>query len=108
MRGYEGIWWDMADMEPMERAARGSHIAPRVPARSIGSISPHIPHIPPDPLILYSYVAGNGFLIDGGQRILNRWIGPARSFIKIRPVHPRAKLAWITFEHRKYKTLMAG
>ena len=74
---YEGIWGNMlgyggicGDMKPMERAARGSHMGPRVP---YGPEDPsalhllhllHLLHIPPYPpisphipssLIIYEY-----------------------------------------------------
>ena len=50
---YEGIWgilWDMGGYggiwNQWSARPQGSHMGPRVPARSIGSISPHIPPYP--------------------------------------------------------------
>ena len=53
------------------------------------------------------YVAGNGFLIYGGQRIMNVWIGPARSFIKNRPVS-NAHLDTTSLAKRKTSMLSFG
>ena len=62
--GYGGIW---GDMEPMERAARGSQRAPLAP---YAPISLHIPSYYINIIyVIYLYVAGNGFLIYGGQLI---------------------------------------